>query len=181
MGAVKDYDPQVLERAGRVLIVLMDVDGVLTDGRLFMGSNGYDGRSFHVRDGQGIRLGQRAGLLFGIISGRESKVVSERAAELYITEVHQGVYDKRECLQGILERLTLTPEQSCFVGDDLVDIAVMNAVGFAAAPSDAAVEVRDTAQYVTENPGGCGAVREVVDLVLRATGKYEQVTERFLR
>jgi len=174
-------DSDAKERASRIRMILLDVDGVLTDGRLYMGSNGYDGRSFHVRDGEGVRLGQRAGLLFGIISGREAKVVSERAAELYITEVHQGVYDKLACLEGILSRAELPPEQACFIGDDLADAAVMRRVGFAVAPADAAPEIRTAAHYVTSFPGGGGAVRETVDYVLRASGKWEQVTERFLQ
>lgn len=173
-------DREVVERAAQVRIVLMDVDGVLTDGRLFMGSDGNDGRSFHVRDGQGVRLGQRGGLLFGIISGREARVVAERAADLYITEVHQGVQDKTDVLREILGRLELSPEQACFVGDDLVDVPVMKAVGLAVAPGDAAPEVCDIAHYVTKSLGGRGAVREVVDLLLRASGKWEQVTERYL-
>ncbi len=173
-------DREVVERAAQVRIVLMDVDGVLTDGRLFMGSDGSDGRSFHVRDGQGVRLGQRGGLQFGIISGREARVVAERAAELYITEVHQGVQDKNDVLRDILARLQLSPEQVCFVGDDLADVPVMKAVGFAVAPGDAAPEVCDIAHHVTKSCGGRGAVREVVDLLLRASGKWEQVTERYL-
>ncbi len=174
-------EAELRERAARVRLILMDVDGVLTDGRVYMGSNGYDGRSFHVRDGQGIRMGQRGGLLFGIISGRESRVVAERAAELYITEVHQGVYDKSECLGSVLQRLGVQPEQACFVGDDLVDVPAMRRVGLAAAPADAVPEVREAAHYVASRPGGAGALREIVDLVLRASGKWEPLADRYLR
>jgi 3-deoxy-D-manno-octulosonate 8-phosphate phosphatase (KDO 8-P phosphatase) len=169
------------ERAARVRVILMDVDGVLTDGRVYMGSNGYDGRAFHVRDGQGVRMGQRGGLLFGIISGRESRVVAERAAELYITEIHQGVYDKSECLQAVLQRLGVAAEQACFVGDDLVDVPAMRRVGLAAAPADAVPEVREAAHFVTTRPGGAGALREIVDLVLQASGKWTQIADRYLR
>jgi len=173
--------PEVVERAGRVRMVLLDVDGVLTDGRIYMRSGGGEGRAFHARDGHGVRMGQRGGLLFGIISGRETTVVSERASELYITEVHQGVYDKLECLNGIVERLKLSPEDVCFVGDDMVDVPVMRRVGLAVAPADASPEVREVAHYVTELPGGRGVVREVVDLVLRASGKWDQVTDRYFK
>ena len=173
--------PEVVERAAQVRRVLLDVDGVRTDGRLYMGSNGYDGRCFHVRDGQGIRTGQRGGLLFGIVSGRESNVVTERASELYITEVHQGVYDKLACLEEILQRLQLPEKAICFMGDDLVDVPVMRRVGLAAAPADASAEAREAAHYVATRGGGRGAVREVVDLVLRAAGKWDQVTERYTK
>jgi 3-deoxy-D-manno-octulosonate 8-phosphate phosphatase (KDO 8-P phosphatase) len=172
---------EAIERASRVSVILMDVDGVLTDGRIYMGPEGETGRCFHVRDGQGVRHGQRGGLIFGIISGREADVVRRRAAELYITEVHQGVYDKGECLRGVLERLGLPAERACFIGDDLADARVMRQVGFAAAPADAVPEIRAIAHHVTASAGGDGAVREVIDLVLRASGKWEQAAERFLR
>lgn len=171
----------VLERASRVQMVLLDVDGVLTDGLLHLGADGFDGRSFHVRDGHGIRMGQRAGLLFGLLSGRESRVVAERAAELYITEVHQGVYDKGERYREIAERLKLADTAVCYVGDDIVDLPVLRQVGLAVAPADGAVEAREAAHYVTNCSGGRGAVREVVDLVLRATDKMSKVTERYNR
>ena len=169
------------ERAARVRLVLLDVDGVLTDGRLYVGGEGYDGRAFHTRDGHGIRMGQRGGLVFGIVSGRESRVVAARAEELYITEVHQGVHDKLACFEQLLGRLGLGPEEVCYIGDDLVDLPVMKRVGLAAAPADAAPEVREAAHHVTATAGGRGAVREVVDLILRASNKWEQATERYYR
>jgi YrbI family 3-deoxy-D-manno-octulosonate 8-phosphate phosphatase len=172
--------PEVLARAGRVRLVLLDVDGVLTDGRIHFGHGGDEGRSFHSRDGVGVRLGQRAGLAFGLISGRHSAAVASRAAELDIREVHQGVRDKTACLETILARLEVAPEAVCFVGDDLVDIPVMRRVGLAAAPGDAAPEAREVADYVTAAGGGRGAVREVVDLLLRASGRWQDVTRSFL-
>ena len=171
---------QLLEQAGRVRLVLLDVDGVLTDGRIHFGSGGDEGRSFHARDGLGVRLGQRGGLVFGIISGRRSEAVSGRAAELDIREVHQGVRDKTACLEAILQRLDVALDAVCFMGDDLVDVPVMRCVGFAAAPSDAAPEAREAADYVTTSAGGRDAVREVVDLLLRASGKWPDVTRPFL-
>ncbi len=171
----------VLERARVIQLILLDVDGVLTDGQLYLGPNGFDARSFNVRDGQGIRLGQRAGLLFGVISGRESRVVADRAAELYITEVHQGVYDKTECFLQIAERLRVRAEAVCFVGDDLVDVPLMKLIGLAVAPADATPEAKQAAHWVTTRDGGRGAVRETVDLVLSASGKMDKVTERYYR
>jgi 3-deoxy-D-manno-octulosonate 8-phosphate phosphatase (KDO 8-P phosphatase) len=168
------------QRAARVRVVLLDVDGVLTDGRIHAGPDGDEGRSFHARDGLGVRLGQRGGLTFGIISGRSSVAVAGRASELDIHEVHQGIVDKIACVDGILERLEVVRDAVCFIGDDLVDIPVMRRVGLAAAPSDAAPEAREAADFVTRSAGGRGAVREVVDLILRASGEWQQVTKSFL-
>jgi len=168
------------QRAARVRVVLLDVDGVLTDGRIHAGPGGDDGRSFHARDGLGVRLGQQGGLTFGIVSGRRSVAVANRASELDIHEIHQGVVDKIACVDGILERLEVVRDAVCFIGDDLVDIPVMRRVGLAAAPSDAAPEAREAADFVTRSTGGRGAVREVVDLVLKASGKWQQVTKSFL-
>jgi 3-deoxy-D-manno-octulosonate 8-phosphate phosphatase (KDO 8-P phosphatase) len=177
---VSDIPEDLQERGRLIRFVLMDVDGVLTDGRLFMGSEGEEMRAFHVRDGLGIRLGQRAGLLFGIITGRESRTVADRAEELYITEVHQGVFDKNERLEEILGRVKMDPHQVCFIGDDLLDLPVLRRVGLAAAPADAVPEVLRAAQYVSSRRGGQGAVRDVVDLLLRAQGKWESITARFV-
>jgi 3-deoxy-D-manno-octulosonate 8-phosphate phosphatase (KDO 8-P phosphatase) len=171
--------PEVMKRAERVRLVLLDVDGVLTDGRIHVGANGEDARAFFVRDGLGIRLGQAGGLSFGIISGRHSEALTLRASELGITEVHQAVQDKSACLDDILGRLSLPADATCFVGDDLVDLPVMRRVGLAAAPSDAASAVLEAADFVASAAGGRGAVREVVDLLLRASGRWETVTERF--
>jgi 3-deoxy-D-manno-octulosonate 8-phosphate phosphatase (KDO 8-P phosphatase) len=176
---MNDLSPETRERAARIRVVLMDVDGVLTDGCIYMGSQGDDGRCFHSRDGVGVRLGQRGGLTFGIVSGRRSEAVAGRASELDIGEVHQGIRDKSACLDGILHRLDVADDAVCFVGDDLVDVPVMRRVGLAAAPSDAAPEVREIADYVTASAGGRGAVREVVDVILRASGKWKEVTQPF--
>jgi 3-deoxy-D-manno-octulosonate 8-phosphate phosphatase (KDO 8-P phosphatase) len=167
-------------RAERIRVVMLDVDGVLTDGRIHAGPDGDERRSFHARDGLGVRLGQRGGLTFGIISGRRSAAVAARAAELDIHEIHQGVVDKIACLDGILARLEVAADAVCFVGDDLVDIPVMRRAGLAAAPCDAATEAREAADFVTRAAGGRGAVREVVDLILKASGKWREVTKSFL-
>ena len=173
--------PEVMERAARVELVLLDVDGVLSDGRLYMDASGGEMKAFHARDGMGIRLGQRGGLLFGIVSGRKSKVVRDRAEELYITEVHERVADKGAKLDEILARVGVEPYQVCFVGDDLVDLPPMRRVGLAVAPADAAPEVRELAHHVTSRAGGHGCVRETIDLLLRARNKWDAVTSRFFR
>jgi 3-deoxy-D-manno-octulosonate 8-phosphate phosphatase (KDO 8-P phosphatase) len=160
-------------------LVLLDADGVLTDGRLYLGPGGHDGRAFHTRDGLGIRLGQQAGLQFGIISGRDCEVVARRGEELSLTEIHLGEADKVGRLEELLTRLGLPAEAVCFVGDDLPDLGVMRRVGLAAAPADAAAEVRREAHWVTARDGGRGAVRDVVELLLRASGKWERVIDRY--
>lgn len=169
------------ERAARIRLILLDVDGVLTDGRIRIGSDGVEQRVFHVRDGTGIRVGQAAGLSFGILSGRKSAAVERRAAELGISEVHQGVHDKLRRFEEILQRVDLQGDAVCFVGDDLIDIPVMRKSGFAAAPADAVPEAREIAHHVTELGGGAGAVREVVELVLRASGQWDAATRRYLK
>ena len=160
--------------------MLLDVDGVLTDGRFVLLSDGRDGRQFHVRDGHGIRMAQRCGVGFGILSGRRSEAVVLRARELGIEEVHQGEVDKMARYREITSRLGLPDEAVCFIGDDVVDVAVMRRVGFAVAPADAEDEARRAAHWVTSRAGGHGAVRETLDLILRARGDWAGAMARHL-
>lgn len=176
---MKRPSAEVLERAARIRLVLLDSDGVLTDGRIIVSSDGTEARSFDVRDGLGIRLGQGAGLSFGVISGRESGALTARAQDLGFDEVHQGVHDKLGRVREILDRRGLEPGAVCFVGDDLIDVAAMRYCGLAIAPADAMEEVREVAHLVTERPGGRGAVREVVEMLLRAGGSWDEVTARY--
>ena len=168
------------ERAKRIRLVLMDVDGVLTDGRLIYTAEGIDPKIFHVRDGAGIRLAQRAGIHSGIISGRESDAVTRRAEELGMTEVHQRVDDKLATYREIAARLGLTDAEVCFIGDDLVDVPVMKVVGLPAAPADAHPAVLPFAALVAAHAGGRGAVRDVLDRILQARGDWGEVTGAYL-
>ncbi len=163
----------------KIKLLLLDVDGVLTDGRIIYDSNGVEYKAFDVKDGHGIKLVQRAGIRVGIITGRDSQVVALRAAELGIDLVYQGAKDKRIPFQDILEKLELTPEEVAYVGDDVIDIPVMRAVGFAAAVADAMEEVKPVAHMVTKRCGGRGAVREVCDHLLRESGRWSAVTSRY--
>lgn len=176
---MKRPSADVLDRASRIRLVLLDSDGVLTDGRIIVSSDGSETRSFDVRDGFGIRMGQSAGLSFGVISGRESRALTARAQELNFDEVHQGVHDKLGLVREILDRRGLEPQTVCFMGDDLIDIQAMRYCGLAVAPADAVDHVRDVAHHVTESQGGRGAVREVVDMLLRAAGSWDKVTARY--
>jgi 3-deoxy-D-manno-octulosonate 8-phosphate phosphatase (KDO 8-P phosphatase) len=171
----------VLERARRIGLVLLDVDGVLTDGRFLLLADGNDARAFHTRDGHGIRMGQRAGLEFGILSGRRSRAVDLRAQELGLAEVLQGVGDKGVAYRELLARRGLDDARVCYVGDDVVDLPVLRRAGLAIAPADAAPEARAAAHWVTRLPGGHGAVRETVELLLRAQGLWEREMDRYLR
>lgn len=168
---MKPKPPKAFLRGIR--LVVLDVDGVLTDGRIILDETGAESRSFDVRDGYGIRKASGAGLRFALISGKDSKVVTHRAAELGIEEVHQGVRDKLAVFTAILAKFGLTAHETCCVGDDEPDLPMLAAAGFSVAPHDAVAAVRRAVHYVTKADGGRGAVREVIEMILasaRRTG-----------
>ena len=156
------------ERCARVKLLLLDVDGVLTDGRLYFGPGGEVIKVFHVRDGYGLKLWHDAGFRSGIISGRNSDIVSIRASELGIHFVYQGNDDKLLALNEIAAEARVLLDEIAFMGDDLLDIPVLEKVGLAVAVADAPEEVKQASHYVTKIPGGRGAVREVIDMLLAA-------------
>ncbi len=172
---------EILERASRVRLVLLDVDGVLTDGKILQYSDGTEGRAFHVRDGYGIKMGQRLGLVFGILSGRASKVSEARGRELGIEEVHVGVLEKEARYEEILRRLGLTDDAVCYMGDDLVDVPLLRRVGLGVAPAGASEEATMAARWITERAGGDGAVRETIALILKAQGKWEGISGAYFK
>jgi len=167
-------------RARRIKLLLMDCDGVLTDGRLELLENGDEQKSFHARDGQGISLFHRAGLKTGIISGRTSSAVERRAQDLEVEYVRQYAQDKVKALEEILALAQVTLHECAFIGDDLADIPVMDRVELAFAVADAAPETKQAAHFVTEQKGGHGAVREVTDLILKAQGRWEELMKRYI-
>ncbi|MEM8758532.1 MAG: HAD hydrolase family protein [Planctomycetota bacterium] len=156
-----------------VRLLVLDVDGCLTDGSIMYDADGRETKRFSVRDGLGIAAWRRLGLPVAIITGRESAMVTRRAGELGITRVYQGVRDKAAALAEVLSDLAIEPEQAAAFGDDWNDLPMLAAVGFAACPADAADEVKQIADYVCGKPGGHGAVREVIDHLLRASGRLE--------
>lgn len=160
-------DP-VTERAGDIRLLVLDVDGVLTDGRLFFSAQGEELKAFHVRDGAGIVQLLRAGLQVAVISGRDSRAVERRMAELGVTWVRQGVNDKLAALRELLDILALGPQAVACVGDDTPDVPLLKAARLGVAVADAHPAVRECAHHVTRLPGGQGAVREVCDLLLQA-------------
>jgi len=158
-------------KAKKIKMLLLDVDGVLTDGRIILDNQGNELKAFHVRDGHGIKLAQRAGIVIGIITGRKAEVVNVRARELGITEVHQGALDKIRVYEAVLERYGLHDAEVSFIGDDIVDAAILKRVGLAVTVADCDPAVRLFAHLVTRAEGGRGAVRETITLILESQGK----------
>jgi 3-deoxy-D-manno-octulosonate 8-phosphate phosphatase (KDO 8-P phosphatase) len=163
----------------RIRLLLLDVDGVLTDGSIFLDEDGRELKRFHVHDGSGIKYWHRAGRISAILTGRRSGAVERRALELGIPHVLQGATRKLPVYEALLGQLGLTDEQVCFVGDDLADLPVLHRVGLPVAVPDARPEVIDVAAWVTERPGGSGAVREVVERILKAQNLWEGLMERY--
>lgn len=164
---------------GPIELLVLDVDGVLTDGVIAVDDNGVETKHFHVRDGQAISLWRQAGKAAAILSGRKAQAVDRRAAELGIAPVIQGAGRKDLAFATLIEGLGLSPFQVCFMGDDLPDLPVLRSVGLAACPSDAIPEVRASVHYVAETPGGRGAVREVVERILKAQGLWPGLVEPY--
>lgn len=160
------------KRLRDIKILVLDVDGVMTDGRIYMNDNGGETKAFNVKDGYGIRMLLEAGIDVAIITGRQSGVVDQRAKDLGIKWVHQGVKDKMSACIRLLEDRQLTGDQTCYMGDDLPDVPLLRYVGLPVAVADAVKEVREAALYVTEKTGGNGAVREVCELILKAQGAW---------
>lgn len=170
---------EIKEKLKKIKLLILDVDGVMTDGRIIMDDDGREMKNFNVRDGHGIIMLQRYGIKVAILTGRESKVVRHRARDLNITDVYQKVFNKKDVFEKILKKHKLSADETAFVGDDVVDIPVLKRVGFSVAVMDALDVVKKTADYVTRRNGGCGAVREVCDMILQAQGKWADVAARY--
>ncbi len=170
-----DYPLDVYQRAQNIRLLILDVDGVLTDGRLYFDAKGEALKVFHVRDGHGIKLAQRAGIEIALLSGRRSDAAYHRARELGINRFHEGLRDKVAVLEEIMAAMGIQAAQVAMVGDDLVDLPIMSRAGLAVAVADAVPEVLAAAHWVTSLPGGHGAVRQVCDLLIKAQGKWEKI------
>jgi 3-deoxy-D-manno-octulosonate 8-phosphate phosphatase (KDO 8-P phosphatase) len=166
-------DQEFSRRCQDIRLVLTDVDGVLTDGRIFLLPEGGEAKAFHVRDGLAVGLAHAAGLLTGVVTGRESAVVARRCAELGMAVVRQGSADKLATFRGILDELGLHSHEVAYIGDDINDLPVIRESGISAAPSDAPLEVRAEAFLITDAAGGRGAYREFVEAMLKARGDWE--------
>lgn len=172
--------PEGLDRRIEAIrLLVLDVDGVLTDGAIAIDDLGVETKHFHVRDGSAIALWRRAGRQVAILSGRKAACVDLRAAELGIAPVVQGVASKLGPFLAIVEGAGVSAEETCFVGDDWADLEPLAASGLAACPADAAEEVREVAHLVASSPGGRGAVREIIERILRGQGRYEALVSAF--
>ncbi len=169
----------IQEKLKNIKMLILDVDGVMTDGRVIMDDSGREIKNFDVRDGHGIKLIQRYGIRVVLLTGRKSEVVLHRARDLEIKEVYQKVFNKKEVLVKILKKNKLTAAEAAFIGDDVIDIPVLKAVGFSAAVADALDVVKKSVDYITQNKGGRGAVREVCDMLLQAQGKWPEIAAKY--
>jgi YrbI family 3-deoxy-D-manno-octulosonate 8-phosphate phosphatase len=167
------------ESCRNVTLVLSDVDGVLTDSGIIYDNQGVETKRFDIRDGLGIKLWQKAGFRFGMLTSRSSQCVRLRASELGVELLRQGCEDKLPAAQQILRELRLQPSQVCYIGDDLPDLPVMRQVGWSVAVADAVQEVRNAASFVTKRPGGQGAVRETIEFLLKAKGMWDDLLRRY--
>lgn len=170
---------KIAQRCENIELILADVDGVLTDGRVIFDNHGVETKAFHIHDGLGIKLWQRAGCRFGIVTGRSSHIVELRAGELGVEIIRQGVDKKLPEAQAILSDLGLKPQQLCYVGDDLPDLPVIKLAGLGVAVADAAEEVRSAADYITKAPGGQGALRETIEMILKAQRRWEGLIQPY--
>lgn len=168
----KKISQRIRERAKEIKMIIMDVDGVLTDGRIILGNKGEELKNFYVQDGQGIALALQKGLIIALVSGRRSKVVERRVEELKIKEVYQNISKKIEVYSRLLKKYSLTDEEVAYIGDDLGDIPPLKKAGLAIAPANGVEEVKGIVHYVTRASGGRGAVREAIDIILKAKQTY---------
>jgi 3-deoxy-D-manno-octulosonate 8-phosphate phosphatase (KDO 8-P phosphatase) len=169
----------IIEKLKKIKMLVLDVDGVMTDGKIIMDGEGRELKNFNVRDGHGLVMIQRYGIGVAILTGRTSAVVDYRARDLKITEVYQGALNKKEVFAEILKKNRLTTDQIAYVGDDIVDIPVLKMVGFSATVADALEVVKKVVDYVTANRGGKGAIREICEMMLMAQGFWPEVATRY--
>ena len=174
-------EAEIQRRAARIKLLLMDCDGVLTDGRIWILDDEEDQKAFHTRDGLGIELLHRAGLRSGIISGRISSALERRAQSLGVSFVWQGREDKRQAFADTLTQAGCRSDEVAFAGDDLTDLPLMRLSGLAITVGDAAAEVKAHAHYVTKANGGHGAVREAIELILKAQGRWDELVKSYLK
>jgi 3-deoxy-D-manno-octulosonate 8-phosphate phosphatase (KDO 8-P phosphatase) len=168
-----------IEALARIEMLVLDVDGVLTDGRIVYSDAGAEIKTFHVRDGSGLKLWTELGKKAGIVTGRRSAIVQRRAEELGISAVIQGAADKKAALAQMLAELKMSADRVCAMGDDIVDLPLLRACGLAVTVADGCPEAKEDADYVTQAAGGGGAVREVIEWILRAQGVWQELIGRY--
>lgn len=167
------------KRISKIRLLIIDVDGTLTDGTLFILPNGEEAKGFNVKDGTGIVMARLAGIEIAIITGKFSESIRKRIETLGIKEYHQGISNKLLIFNKLLKKYSLKKENCCYIGDDIGDIPPMKQSGFAASPSDSHEKVKEISHFITESPGGKGAVREVIDLILNTQNKMDYAVKKF--
>ncbi len=173
------YSPELIERAKKIKLLVLDVDGVLTDGRIIYGSYGDELKNFDVNDGLGMYLIRRAGIRCVILTAKGSRVVTKRAKELKVAKVYRDFHYKIEALHKIRKKFKVEDKEICFMGDDVIDIPVLKRIGLAVCPPNAMEDVKQFAHLITNKSGGHGAVREVCDFIMRAQGAWDKVMARY--
>lgn len=170
---------EIAEIAKNIKLLILDVDGVLTDGSIILDNEGNEFKSFHVRDGHGIKMLEKAGIKVAIITGRHSKVVERRAHELGITEIYQRCHIKSVAYKHLIEKMGMSDSEVAYIGDDIVDIPILKRVALSVAVADATEETKAEALLITINNGGRGAVREICELILKANGKWRELIDEY--
>ena len=174
------HSKTILKNAINIKLIVFDVDGVLTDGRLILGENGNEYKSFYVRDGQGLVMLMKTECDVAVITARTSNIVAERMASLGIKHIYQGVENKGQALKKLIDKLSITFAEVAYVGDDVIDLPAMNKVALPIAVADAHPEVKKIAKFITEKNGGEGAVREVCELIMIAQGSFDKQLKTYL-
>ncbi|MFH1338275.1 MAG: HAD-IIIA family hydrolase [Candidatus Omnitrophota bacterium] len=170
-------EESLLNRAKKIKLLLLDVDGVLTDGRIIYDSKGYDSKFFDVHDGLGVYMLKKAEIPTVLITAKSSRTIKPRARDMQVAQIFADISPKSSVFERILKKYRVSSEEVCFVGDDLVDLCLMNKVGFAVAVFNAAPEIKNAAHYITHREGGRGAVREVSELILKSQGKWQGIVD----
>jgi 3-deoxy-D-manno-octulosonate 8-phosphate phosphatase (KDO 8-P phosphatase) len=167
-------------RVANIKLLAMDVDGVLTDGSIILHHDGTESKRFNLLDGHGIRMWHRAGLQTAFISGRTAEVTTQRAKQLQVTYVFQDCHEKLSSFESLLKEAGLEAAEVAYIGDDVMDIPLLKRAGLSVAVANAVDEVKQNAAYITEHPGGAGAVREVVEYILKSTGRWDELMQKYL-
>jgi 3-deoxy-D-manno-octulosonate 8-phosphate phosphatase (KDO 8-P phosphatase) len=169
----------IKDKLKKIKLLILDVDGVMTDGRIIMNDEGRETKNFNVRDGHGLKILQRYGIKVAIITGRQSKVTEYRAKDLDIKDVYQSAFNKKDIFEKILEKYKLSASETAFIGDDIVDLPVLKIVGFSVVVADAHDMVKKHVDYITKNKGGQGAIREVCEMILQAQNKWKEIAAKY--
>lgn len=170
----------MIKKAKKIKLLVMDVDGVLTDGRIIYANSGDELKFFDVMDGMGLSLFARAGLKTAILTAKKSRIALKRSKDMHIDKTYQNAFKKGDVFEKILLDFKVSREETCFIGDDLVDVPVLKKAGFAVVVPDACPEAKNIAHYVAKKRGGRGAVREVVEIILKAQGKWNELMKQYV-